>query len=250
MAISVRGAASAILDPIGNAVLMSRAGDLGLSYRHGPRTARCVALTFDDGPVAEGTEQALDALAEHHALGTFFCVGVNVRQHPDIVRRAIAAGHVIGAHSMNHSRMTSIAPFGAAHIDECVRAIHDAIGKTPALFRVPWGWMTPWELLRLRRRGLAAIRWDFETPDSLDPRPSGEQIAEWTLPHVRPGSILVFHDGAAHMDRYPKPETALALRLLLPALKTRGYEFVTVPELLNIPAYQDDQIAAHTRSSA
>jgi peptidoglycan/xylan/chitin deacetylase (PgdA/CDA1 family) len=247
MAASPRKLAATILDPIGNAVLMSRVGDLGLSHRHGTRTERFVALTFDDGPVAEGTEAALDALTEHQALATFFCVGVNVRQHPEIVRRAAAAGHVIGAHSMNHSRLTSIAPFGSAHIDDCLLAIHDAIGKTPALFRVPWGWMTPWELLRLRRKGLAAIRWDFETPDSLDPRPSGEQIAEWTLPHVRPGSILVFHDGAAHMDSYPKPETAQALRLMLPTLRARGYQFVTVPELLNIPAYQDEQVSVRVR---
>ena len=247
MAVSPRKLASAILDPIGNAVLMSRAGDLGLSHRHGARTERRVALTFDDGPVAEGTEEALDALAEFQAPATFFCVGVNVRQHPEIVRRAAAAGHVIGAHSMNHSRLTSIAPFGSAHIDDCVSAIRETIGKTPALFRVPWGWMTPWELLRLRRRGLAAIRWDFETPDSLDPRPSGEQIAEWTLPYVRPGSILVFHDGAAHVDHYPKPETAQALRLLLPTLKERGYQFVTIPELLGIPAYQDEQISLSAR---
>jgi len=242
MAISVRGIASAILDPIGNAVLMSRAGDLGLSYRHGPRTARRVALTFDDGPVAEGTEQTLDALAEHGAPATFFCIGVNATLNPAIVRRADAAGHVIGAHSMQHSRLTTVSLTGGAHIDECLAAIHAALGKTPALYRAPWGWMTPWEIRRLRQRNLAVIRWDLETPDSLVPCPSGEEIAAWTLPRVQPGSILVFHDGMTHAERFPKPQTAQALRLLIPPLKAQGYAFVTVPELLGIPAYQSADV--------
>ncbi len=240
MAMSLRKVASAFLDPIGNAVLMSRAGDLGLAHRHGPHTARRIALTFDDGPVAGGTEEALDTLAEYGAMGTFFCIGVNATLNPQIIRRADAAGHVIGAHSMQHSRLTLFKPDGGAHIDECLVAIRDALGKTPALYRAPWGWMTPWEFWRLRRRNLAVIRWEIETPDSLLPCPSGEEIAAWTLPRVRPGSIIVFHDGFTHASHYPKPQTAQALRLLIPALKAQGYEFVTVPELLGIPAYQSD----------
>jgi peptidoglycan/xylan/chitin deacetylase (PgdA/CDA1 family) len=70
MAVSPRNLASSILNPIGNAVLMSRVGDLGLSHRHGARTEGRVALAFDDSPVAEGTEVALDALAEYHAPAT------------------------------------------------------------------------------------------------------------------------------------------------------------------------------------
>jgi len=98
--------------------------------------------------------------------------------------------------------------------------------------------MTPWEILRLRRRGLQAIRWDIETPDSILPCPSGEDIVAWTLPRVRPGSILVFHDGLTHAKYFHKTETAQALRLIIPALREQGYEFVTVPELLGIPGYQ------------
>jgi peptidoglycan/xylan/chitin deacetylase (PgdA/CDA1 family) len=97
--------------------------------------------------------------------------------------------------------------------------------------------VTLWEALRLRQRGLTPIRWDIETPDSLHPCPSVEQIAAWTLPRVRPGSILVFHDGIPHSRYHPKPQTAAALRIILPELRSRGFEFVTAPALLNIPAY-------------
>jgi peptidoglycan-N-acetylglucosamine deacetylase len=178
-------------------------------------------------------------LAEHDVRATFFCIGANVRLHPELVRRAYAAGHVIGAHSMHHSRLATVAPVGAAHIEDCLRELARAVGRTPALYRAPWGWMTPWEALRLRRRGLEIIRWDIETPDSLLPCPSGDAIYSWTLPRVRPGSIVVFHDGFSHADRYDKPETVRALRLLIPRLRARGYGFVTVPELLGIRAYQD-----------
>lgn len=231
---------SPVLDPIGNALLMSRAGDLGMAHWHGDRARKVVALTFDDGPVLGGTEDVLDALAELRVPGTFFCIGANALQHPELMRRAYTAGHVIGAHSMNHSRVTALSPVGTAHIDQCLDAIHGVLGRTPALYRPPWGWMTPWEVLRLRRRGLAVIRWDIETPDSLVPCPSADVIYAATLPRVRPGTIIVFHDGMTHADRFERPETVRALRMLVPEIRARGYSFATIPELLGIPAYQDD----------
>lgn len=232
-----------VLDPIGNRIFMSHAADLGLAHWRGSRAERRIALTFDDGPVQGGTEEVLDVLGELGVPGTFFCIGANTRMHPDIIRRAAAEGHVIGAHSMQHSRVSTVSLTNTAHIDECVAALRETLGRTPALYRAPWGWMTPWEALRLRRRGLAPIRWDIETPDSLLPCPTGDEIATWTLPRVRPGSIIVFHDGFTHADRYPKPQTARALRLLIPELRQRGYAFATVPLLLGIRAYQEDPVA-------
>jgi peptidoglycan/xylan/chitin deacetylase (PgdA/CDA1 family) len=236
--------ASPALDPLGYALLMSRAADLGLAHRHGLRTAPRVALTFDDGPVLGGTEVVLDALGELGVPGTFFCIGANALLHPEIIRRADAAGHVIGAHSMHHGRIQAVSLTDTAHIDECLAVLREVLGRTPALYRPPWGWLTPWEALRLRQRGLAIIRWDVETLDSERPCPPGDAMAAWTLPRVRPGTIIVFHDGFTHADRYEKPETVRALRLLVPELKARGYTFVTVPELLGIPAYQDGAVTA------
>jgi len=220
---------------------MSRLGDLGMSYRHGSRADRRVALTFDDGPIAGGTEEILDILAEYDALATFFCIGANVLLDPELVRRAHTLGHLIGAHSMHHSRKATLSLFDDAHIEDCVHVIRDAVGKTAALFRAPWGWMTPWEALRLRRRGFAPIRWDIETPDSLLPCPSREGIAAWTLRRVRPGSMLVFHDGLAHAHSHGRPQTVQALRIILPELRAQGYEFVTASSLLSIPAYQEEK---------
>ena len=231
--------ASPVLDPIGSALLMSRAADMGYAYRHGPRTQRRVALTFDDGPVRGGTEAVLDMLGESGVLGTFFCVGANTIMHPEVIRRAYDAGHIIGAHSMNHGRTGAVSPTDGTHIDDCLRELRAAMGKTPALYRPPWGWMTPWEALRLRRRGLHIIQFDVETPDSAVPCPPGDEMCAWTLPRVRSGSIVVFHDGKTHAERHDKPETARALRLLIEALRRQDYELVTIPDLLGVPAYQD-----------
>jgi peptidoglycan/xylan/chitin deacetylase (PgdA/CDA1 family) len=218
---------------------MPRFADLGLAHRHGPRTEKRVALTFDDGPVRGGTEDVLETLDDFGVPGTFFCIGANTRMHPDIIRRAYGTGHVIGAHSMNHGRIGAVSLTDTSHIDDCLRELRTVLGRTPALYRPPWGWLTPWEVGRLRRRGLEVIRWDVETPDSELPCPAGDAMFKWTLPQVRPGTILVFHDGFTHADRYAKPETVRLLRLLVPALGDQGYEFATIPDLLGIRAYQD-----------
>ncbi|HLZ24032.1 MAG TPA: polysaccharide deacetylase family protein [Ktedonobacterales bacterium] len=240
----VKQVLSPMLDPIGNRVLMSPLGDLGMAYRHGNRSRKAVALTFDDGPVRGGTEQVLDVLNEYGAPGTFFCIGVNAALNPEILRRADAAGHVLGAHSMDHGRTGAVSLTDGAHIDGCLRELRAAIGKTPALYRPPWGWLTPWEAMRLRRRGLHIIQFDLEMPDSAVPCPPGDKMCAWALPRVRSGSIIVFHDGKTHAERHDKPETARALRLLIEALRQHDYEMVTIPELLNIRAYLDEVEAA------
>lgn len=230
---------SPVLDPIGYALLMTRAADLGMARRHGSRERRQIALTFDDGPVRGGTEQVLDVLGEFGVPGTFFCIGANVRMHPDILRRTLSEGHVIGAHSMQHSRIATVSLRDTEHIDACVDAIREETGKTPALYRPPWGWLTPWETLRLRQRNMEIIRWDIETPDSLIPCPNEEAIYKFAAERVQPGSIIVFHDGMTHADHHDKRETAHALRLLVPFLRDAGYACVTVPALLGIAGYRD-----------
>jgi peptidoglycan-N-acetylglucosamine deacetylase len=142
---------------------------------------------------------------------------------------------------MTHARSSAVSPAGTGHIDDSMRAIGDVLGRTPALYRPPWGWLTPWETLRLRNRGLEIIRWDIESPDSLVPYWPGDKMLAWTLPKVRPGSIIVCHDGLPNTTcHFDKPGTVQLLQRLIPALRDQGYDFVTVPELLCIPAYQDD----------
>jgi peptidoglycan/xylan/chitin deacetylase (PgdA/CDA1 family) len=227
-----------VVERAAGAILRSRAADLALSRHHGPRSQRVVALTFDDGPVLGGTEWVLDALARLGVPATFFCVGVNADRHPELIQRAVAEGHVIAAHSMWHNRLDALPLTGAEHVDRCQAILRGITGRTPALYRAPWGWLTPWEAQRVRRRGLTIVAWDVYTRDASEPPPPAEAMLARTLARVRPGSIVLCHDGYAHAEAYERPATVALISALVPALRAQGYAFATVPDLLGIPAYQ------------
>ena len=212
-------------------------GGLGGHVNHGPRTQRKICLTFDDGPNSPCTEDLLEALDQLGAPATFFCVGWNVMKFPEIVARAAAAGHEIANHSMYHSRKAGLLPFGGTHIDEAEKAIADAIGKVPRLYRPPWGWLSPFELGRLRARGYTVVGWDVYTRDWMLPESNGQQMALQALDNVIGGSIILFHDGCAFTTTWRKIETVRAIRALVPLARDRGFEFATVSEVIGAPAY-------------
>jgi peptidoglycan/xylan/chitin deacetylase (PgdA/CDA1 family) len=204
---------------------------------HGPRNQRKVALTFDDGPSRPCSEQLLDVLGELDVKCTWFCTGVNVQYHPDLVLRGFKEGHAIGNHSMAHRRKEVFEPIGGDHIDRCEAEIRSVIGRTPRLYRPPWGWLTPWEGHRLISRGYTIVGWDVYTLDWQFPERDGHWIADGARRDSRPGSILLFHDAVAGVSMVEKKETIRAVKRLVPALRADGYEFVTAAELLNVPAY-------------
>ncbi|HEV2236810.1 MAG TPA: polysaccharide deacetylase family protein [Ktedonobacterales bacterium] len=226
------------VERVAGAILRSRAADLGLTRHRGRRDRRVVALTFDDGPVQGGTERVLDALAELGVQATFFCVGVNAERHPELIRRAVAEEHVIAAHSMWHNRLDALPLSGAGHITRCQTVLHAITGHTPALYRAPWGWLTPWEALRLRRRGLTIVGWSVYTRDANQPPPPVAAMLARTLARVRPGAIILCHDGFAAADACDRPATVALVRALVPELRARGYDFVTIPGMLGTSAYQ------------
>ncbi|NTW02227.1 MAG: polysaccharide deacetylase family protein [Oscillochloris sp.] len=213
-------------------------GGFGHFRNHGPRTQRKIALTFDDGPSLPCTEELVAVLDELNVKGTFFSVGFNVSVHPDVTRRMFDNGHVIANHSQFHQRTGSLMPgTNGQHIDESERIISEVIGCRPRLYRPPWGWLTPWEASRLTQRGYTIIGWDVYTLDWQMPEPDGIQVAEKVIKDTQPGSILLFHDGLAMQTLWDKKQTTRAVQYLIPRLRAEGYEFVTIPELLDIPAY-------------
>ncbi|MEV6845808.1 polysaccharide deacetylase family protein [Actinoplanes sp. NPDC051411] len=199
---------------------------------------RVVALTFDDGPNEPYTSEIADFLDGQGIRGTFFQVGVCVERHPATTDRLLVAGHVVGNHSMTHRFSTYLNP-GAfrREIDESQRVLRRHLGRTPALVRTPWLWRQPALLRMLRKRGLEPVSGVFGHPLEVFHRDGAAQ-ARRAVARTRPGSILIFHDGFDGKGGR-RDQTVEAVRLTVQALREKGYRFVTVDELLGVPAYSE-----------
>ncbi len=237
MKINLKQLAVQTLDQTGNLLLSPPYGGFGYYRNHGPRATRQVALTFDDGPSKPCTEELLNMLDDLEVNATFFWVGANVMSHPDLVVRADAAHHIIANHSMEHSRKSGLILQDDGHFTDAEEVVYKVLGKRTRLYRPPWGWLPPWEGHRLNRIGYTVIGWDVYTLDWQLPEPDGRWMAEDAAERTQPGSIFCFHDGRAHAPVWNKKQTIRAIQHLVPLLRAKGYTFVTVPQLLNVPGY-------------
>jgi peptidoglycan/xylan/chitin deacetylase (PgdA/CDA1 family) len=205
-------------------------------YRGGDADRR-VALTFDDGPNEPYTSEILDYLAEQDIRATFFQVGVCVERHPETTERIAAAGHVIGNHSLTHRFDTYLRPRRfEREVERTQDILSERLGRTPALARSPWLWRQPMLLRMLRGRNLQPVSGVFCHPLEVF-QVDGARIARRAVAKTRPGTILIFHDGFDGRGG-DRSETVRAVKFTTEALLARGYHFVTVDELLAVPAYQ------------
>lgn len=148
---------------------------------------KAIYLTFDDGPVPEVTPQVLDILDDFGVKATFFCVGDNVRKHPELYKEVIQRGHAIGNHTFNHIKGFDYS------VDEYVENVKKASEYIQSpLFRPPHGQITPKKIKRLRA-DYQIIMWDIITYD-YDKTFSPEKIMRIVRRKSRNGSIVVFHD--------------------------------------------------------
>lgn len=189
-----------------------------------------VALTFDDGPDPRYTPRVLDTLRHYNIQATFFVEGRFMRAHPDLARRIIAEGHVLGNHTDTHPYLDrQSADVVRAEIDGCDRTLQTTLHLRTFLFRPPRGQWNPTIYREVRKRGDHLILWTVALEHHDAPTPP--EMAARALRLVRPGGIILLHDGGSA----PRDATVAALPLLLDGLRTRGYRCVTVPELLHIP---------------
>jgi peptidoglycan/xylan/chitin deacetylase (PgdA/CDA1 family) len=198
-------------------------GDL---HPHGRATEKRVALTFDDGPTPHNTVPLLELLQKYEAQATFFMMGQSIEQNPEIGQQVVAAGHQIGNHTYNHQRMLFKTP-GWTHeeLDRTDALIRSLGYEGEIMFRAPYGkkfLILPYVLWRTGRRH---IMWDVESTDTETQDLS--ILESRTLPHIRPGSFVIFHDGGA-----PKPGTLAAVESILQKFSAEGYRFVRVDALL------------------
>lgn len=198
-----------------------------------------VALTFDDGP-SIWTAPILDLLAENEAKATFFITGCNIRNRndADLCARMTAEGHEVGNHTMTHPDLTDMnyeqikGELGCANL--IIAASSD---EMPVLFRPPYLKLNNDVSRAARELGLKTVGCDIIPGDWQEP--SSQRIAEHVMDEVKDGSIVLLHDGRpygqpSHADGgslHSRQPTVDAVAMLLPALKDRGFECVTVSEL-------------------
>ena len=187
-----------------------------------------IAMTFDDGPSATLTPKLLDLLAAHHIKATFFVIGENVAEHPEIVARAAREGHEIANHSWSHPNLGKMSDEGVRRqLQQTDDAIKNTTGKRPTLMRPPYGSITAREKRWIHDEfGYDIILWDVDPYDWKRPGPA--VVRSRILKETRPGSIVLSHD--IH------PGTIEAMPSTFDELEAKGFKFVTVSELIRMGA--------------
>ena len=189
---------------------------------------RVAALTFDDGPNPEATPRILDALAERRTVATFFLLGRHVERWPELARRVVAEGHVVGNHGWYHRKLHTQSPASVRQdLELGTAAIMGATGVRPGVFRAPHGFRAPWVSAIARSLGQRTIGWSLGVWDSA--RPGVDAIVQRTVDGARPGSILLLHDGDGYDAAGDRTQTAAAVPRIIDALASRHYRFVGVP---------------------
>ena len=201
-----------------------------------PVKGKYVALTFDDGPHASLTPQALDILKRHGAKGTFFMLGQNAARNKSIVARAAAEGHELGVHTWTHIKMNSTARAKVdSEISRTQNVLADASGVVPRVMRPPYGATNKALIDKMYNTyGMATVLWDVDTLDWR--KPGVCKVINTAVNQAKPGSIILVHDIHA--------STLSALEGIVTGLQTRGFQLVTVSELLQISKREAAEAAA------
>ena len=201
-----------------------------------------IAMTFDDGPSATLTPKLLDLLAAHDIKATFFVIGENVAEHPDIVARAAREGHEIANHSWSHPNLAKMSDDGVRRqLWQTDEAIKSATGTRPTLLRPPYGSITEREKRWIHDEfGYQIVLWDVDPYDWKRPGPA--VVRNRILQETRPGSIVLSHD--IH------PGTIEAMPSTFDALEAKGFKFVTVSELIRAATVEPSPTPPSTSTSA
>lgn len=193
-------------------------------------TERVVALSFDDGPHPEFTSAILDLLAEHGLPATFFLIGKYVRRYPALAQLLADTGHELGNHTLNHRLLPFLrAAFIRQEILQTDQIIREVTGYQPKFMRPPMGLFTKRTVDVIESCGYGIVVGDVYPRDPH--LPGRDKIHRRVMARVRPGSIIILHDGGntAHVDR---SQTVWAVRHIIKDLRQEGYRFITISDLV------------------
>jgi len=206
----------------------AKRGGSGGALRAIPLARPLVALTYDDGPSHENTADLLAILEAAKARATFFVVGSRLEQNRDLGLRIAAGGHELANHTYSHRNLREVDDEEAAEEIALGAQAIAQLGMRPSLYRPPFGKQPADEARICSELRLRSVLWSIDSGDTMPF--STERIVREVVRRVRPGDIVLMHDGGHRRQR-----TLDATRQILNDLAAAGYQFVTVSELMAVP---------------
>jgi peptidoglycan-N-acetylglucosamine deacetylase len=198
----------------------------GTSIRRVTTNEKVVALTYDDGPRLPTTEGLLDVLKWHNVPATFFLIGQRAEKNPELVKKIYGAGHELGNHTYSHDLLIfKSSKFVRNQIQKTDNIIRACGYDREIHFRSPHGmklFTDSWALKKMKRPNILfdVVAWDWTSPGV-------QKIVDNVMKEVKPGSIILMHDGCGN-----EKDIVAASDIIITKLKEQGYQFLTISELL------------------
>jgi peptidoglycan/xylan/chitin deacetylase (PgdA/CDA1 family) len=203
----------------------------GRIISRGPTGGRSLYLTFDDGPHPSATRRILQVLSDSGTPAAFFMVGANVDAFPRLAGEVAACGQAIGNHTYRHRTLHLKGPgFISAELRRTHESIARATGAEPRLFRAPHGFRNPWVTAEARRFGYVTFGWTFGVWDT--DQPGAREIRRRVRAALKPGAIILLHDGCETGAGKHRTQTAEALPGIMADARESGYEFRPLSEII------------------
>lgn len=191
---------------------------------------KVVALTFDDGPDEDYTPRVLDLLKRYGVRATFFVVGEQARQNPELIHRLVAEGHTVANHSYYHLPQSTL--WSSRRYTEELFRCNDVVARLTGLrmrlYRPPFGVTNPPIARAVKNLGLIPVGWSVRSLDTVTK--NSDRVVDRVMRGLRGGDVILLHDRLEHSEEL--------LEKLLTALQAQNYTTATVDELFKIEAYE------------
>ncbi|MDB4901326.1 MAG: polysaccharide deacetylase family protein [Mucilaginibacter sp.] len=190
---------------------------------------KVIAISFDDGPHAANTPQILQMLKDSNAKAAFFCIGSRINENASILKQAHDEGHIIGNHTFSHHFWFDM--FSSKKMLSDMEMMNEAtiniIGKTPKLFRPPYGVTNPNLKKAIINGNYIPVGWSVRSMDTVIK--NEEKLLNKVIGKVKPGAVFLFHDTSK--------STVAMLPAFIKYVESNGYEIIRLDKMLNLQAY-------------